>query len=245
VTRYRLTVEYDGTGFVGWQRQSNGPTVQQVLEEAVTAFCGEVTVVQGAGRTDAGVHATGQVAHVDIARSDDAETVAAALNYYLRPVPVAVLAASVVDTGFHARFSAVGRRYHYSILNRRARPALDRDRVWWIPAPLDAAAMHAAAQLLVGKHDFTSFRAANCQARSPIRTLSRLDVSRDGDVISIDAAAPSFLYHQVRNLAGTLKLVGEGKWQAADVETALAARDRAAGGPTAPPGGLCLTGVEY
>jgi tRNA pseudouridine38-40 synthase len=245
VTRYRLTVEYDGTGFVGWQRQKNGLSVQQALEEAVTAFCGETALVQGAGRTDAGVHATGQVAHVDIARPTDTDTVAAALNFHLRPAPIVVLAADIVDERFHARFSAVGRSYRYRILNRRTLPALDRDRVWWVSIPLDAAAMHQAAQILVGKHDFTSFRAASCQAKSPVRTLSRLDVSRDGQMIVITAAAPSFLHHQVRNLAGTLKLVGEGKWQAADVAAALAAHDRAAAGPTAPPGGLCLTAVVY
>ena len=245
MTRYRLTIEYDGTPFVGWQRQANGMSVQQALEEAVTAFCGETVLVQGAGRTDAGVHAAGQVAHVDIARETDAETVVAAVNFHLRPAPVVVLDAAAVGDGFHARFSAVGRCYRYRILNRRPKPALDRDRVWWVPVPLDAAAMHAAAQLLVGKHDFTSFRAAACQAKSPVKTLDRLDVARDGDAIIVEAAAPSFLHHQVRNLVGTLKLVGEGKWTAADVADALAARDRMAGGPTAPAGGLYLVAVRY
>lgn len=245
MTRYRLTIEYDGTPFVGWQRQATGMSVQQALEEAVTAFCGEVTLVQGAGRTDAGVHAAGQVAHVDIARPTDAETVCAALNFHLRPAPIVVLAAAAVDASFHARFSAVGRLYRYRILNRRATPALDRDRVWWVPRPLDAAAMHDAAQALVGTHDFTSYRAAHCQANSPVKTLHRLEVARDGEAIRIEAAAPSFLHHQVRNIVGTLKLVGEGKWRVGDVAAALAARDRAAAGPTAPACGLYLVEVRY
>ena len=245
MTRYRLTVEYDGTGFVGWQRQDNGPSVQQALEEAVTAFCGESATVQGAGRTDSGVHATGQVAHVDIVRDTDADTVCDALNFHLRPAPIAVLDAVAVGDDFHARFSATGRRYRYRILNRRPMPTLDRDRVWWVPVALDAAAMHAAAQTLVGRHDFTTFRAAICQAKSPFKTLQRLDVARVGDDIVVEAAARSFLHHQVRNMVGTLKLVGEGKWTAADLAGALAARDRAAGGPTAPAAGLYLTEVVY
>lgn len=245
MTRWRLTVEYDGTGFVGWQRQDNGPSVQQALEEAVAAFCGETVLVQGAGRTDSGVHATGQVAHVDIVRETDADTVADAINFHLRPAPVAVLDAIAVDDAFHARFSATGRRYRYRILNRRPMPTLERNRVWWVPVPLDAASMHAAAQVLVGKHDFTSFRAAICQAKSPVKTLERLDVARHGDEIVIEAAAPSFLHHQVRNMAGTLKRVGEGKWRTEDVAAALAARDRSAAGQTAPPDGLYLTEVLY
>jgi tRNA pseudouridine38-40 synthase len=245
MTRYALTLEYDGTPFVGWQRQDNGPSVQQALEEAVAAFCGEFATVQGAGRTDAGVHATGQVAHVDIARATDAETVCDALNFHLRPAPIVVLTARTVADEFHARFSAVGRRYRYRVLNRRAMPTLDRDRVWWVPVPLDAAAMAAAARVLVGKHDFTTFRAAICQAKSPVRTLDRLDVACDGDEIHVEAAAPSFLHHQVRNIVGTLKLVGEGKWKPADVVVALAARDRRAGGPTAPPSGLYLAEIVY
>jgi tRNA pseudouridine38-40 synthase len=245
VTRYRLTVEYDGTGFVGWQRQDNGPSVQQALEEAVTAFCGESATVQGAGRTDSGVHATGQVAHVDIARDTDADTVCDALNFHLRPAPIAVLDAVAVGDDFHARFSATGRRYRYRILNRRPMPTLDRDRVWWVPVSLDATAMHAAAQTLVGRHDFTTFRAAICQAKSPVKTLQRLDVTRVGADIVVEAAARSFLHHQVRNMVGTLKLVGEGKWTPADLAGALAARDRAAGGPTAPAAGLYLTEVVY
>ena len=245
MTRYRLTVEYDGTGFVGWQRQDNGPSVQQALEEAVTAFCGESATVQGAGRTDSGVHATGQVAHVDIARDTDADTVCDALNFHLRPAPIAVLDAVAVGDDFHARFSATGRRYRYRILNRRPMPTLDRDRVWWVPVSLDATAMHAAAQTLVGRHDFTTFRAAICQAKSPVKTLQRFDVTRVGADIVVEAAARSFLHHQVRNMVGTLKLVGEGKWSADDVARALAARDRAKGGPTAIPSGLCLVEVTY
>ncbi len=245
MTRYRLTVEYDGTPFVGWQRQANGPSVQQALEEAVTAFCGETATVQGAGRTDAGVHALGQVAHVDIARETEADTVRKALNHLVRPAPIVVLASEAVADDFHARFSAIGRRYRYRILNRRAMPALDRNRVWWVPVPLDAAAMHEAAQVLIGTHDFSSFRAARCQAKSPLKTLDRLDVARDGNGIAVEAAARSFLHHQVRNIVGTLKLVGEGKWRAGDVADALNARDRSAGGPTAPAEGLYLTSVEY
>lgn len=245
MTRYRLTLEYDGTPFVGWQRQDNGPSVQQALEEAVFKFCGERVTVQGAGRTDAGVHAAGQVAHVDIARESDAGTVCDALNFHLRPAPIVVLDAAAAGSRFHARFSATGRRYRYRILNRRAMPALDRNRVWWVPAPLDAPAMHAAAQLLVGHHDFTSFRASICQAKSPVKTLDRLDVMRHGAEIVVEAAALSFLHHQVRNMVGTLKLVGEGKWQVDDVAAALAARDRAAAGPAAPAAGLYLTAVLY
>lgn len=245
MTRYRLTLEYDGTPFVGWQRQANGPSVQQALEEAVTAFCGERAGVMGAGRTDAGVHALGQAAHVDIARKTDAETVRNALNFHLRPAPVIVLDAVPVGDDFHARFSATGRRYRYRILNRRAMPALERNRVWWLQVPLDAVAMHEAAQRLVGHHDFSTFRATVCQAKSPVKTLDRLDVMRHGDEISVEAAARSFLHHQVRNLVGTLKLVGEGKWSADDVARALEARDRVAGGPTAPAEGLYLIDVAY
>ena len=243
--RYKLTIEYDGRDFVGWQRQDNGPSVQAALEAAVHAFCGEQVLVQGAGRTDAGVHALGQVAHVDFLRPHTTKTVRAAINHHVQLAAVAVLAAEEVDAAFHARFSATGRRYRYRILNRRAPPALDRGRVWWVPAPLDAAAMQAAAAVLPGRHDFTSFRAVQCQAASPVKTLDRLEVERVGAEIVVTAAARSFLHRQVRNMVGTLKLAGEGKWTAADVAAALAARDRARAGPTAPAQGLYLEAVVY
>jgi len=245
VTRFRLTLEYDGAGFVGWQRQDNGPSVQQALEDAVFAFCGERVTAVAAGRTDAGVHALGQVVHLDIARAVAVETVRDAVNYHLRPAPIAVLAVEAAAADFHARFSAVERAYLYRIVNRRAPLALDRGRAWGVAAPLDAAAMAEAARALVGRHDFTSFRAASCQAASPVKTLDVLEVARAGDEVRVAARARSFLHHQVRNMVGTLKLVGEGKWSAADVAAALAARDRSAAGPTAPPGGLYLVEVRY
>jgi len=245
VTRFRLTLEYDGAGFVGWQRQDNGPSVQQALEDAVFAFCGERVTAVAAGRTDAGVHALGQVVHLDIARAVAVETVRDAVNYHLRPAPIAVLAVEAAAADFHARFSAVERAYLYRIVNRRAPLALDRGRAWGVAAPLDAAAMAEAARALVGRHDFTSFRAASCQAASPVKTLDVLEVARAGAEVRVAARARSFLHHQVRNMVGTLKLVGEGKWSAADVAAALAARDRSAAGPTAPPGGLYLVEVRY
>jgi tRNA pseudouridine38-40 synthase len=245
VTRYRITVEYDGGGFVGWQRQANGPSVQAALEEAVRRFCGETVLVEGAGRTDAGVHALGQVAHFDLAKDTTADTVMKAVNFHLKPAPVAVLAAEAVADDFHARFSAVKRGYLYCIGNRRAPLALERGHAWFVPQPLDAAAMHEAAQVLVGNHDFTSFRASECQAQSPVKTLDLLTVTRVGEAIEVRAAARSFLHHQVRNFVGSLKLVGEGRWTAADLRAALEARDRSAAGPTAPACGLYLTEVGY
>jgi tRNA pseudouridine38-40 synthase len=245
MTRYRLLVEYDGGGFVGWQRQDNGPSVQAAIEAAVLKFCGETVTAFAAGRTDAGVHALGQVVHLDIAKVTTPEVVRNALNAHLRPAPVAVLDAVAVPDAFHARFSAVSRTYLYRIVNRRAPLALDRGRAWLVQAPLDAAAMHAAARRLVGRHDFTTFRAALCQAASPVKTLDALAVAQDGAEIRVHAKARSFLHHQVRNMVGTLKLVGEGKWTADDVSAALAARDRARGGPTAPPDGLYLVAVGY
>lgn len=243
--RFKLTIEYDGGPFVGWQRQDNGPSIQASLEDAVRGYCQVNAIVYGAGRTDAGVHALGQVAHIDIPRDDSPHVVVKALNAHLRPKPIAVLSAEKVGDDFHARFSAIERAYEYRILNRRAYPALDAGRVWWVGHPLDAAAMHAAAQLLLGTHDFTSFRAAECQAESPVKTLDQLDVSQHADAIVVTARARSFLHHQVRNLVGTLKLVGEGKWTARDVVVALEAKSRAAAGPTAPPDGLYLTRVKY
>ncbi len=243
--RYKLTIEYDGTPFVGWQAQDNGISVQSVLTDAIAAFAGERVAVQGAGRTDAGVHALGQVAHVDLAKDWDVDNVRDAINFHLRPQPVAVLAAEQVAESFDARFSAIKRHYRYRIVNRRADLTLDLNRAWRVPRPLDGAAMHAAAQKLVGRHDFTTFRAAECQAKSPIKTLDRLDVARDGDELRITAAARSFLQHQVRSMVGSLVHVGEGKWSADDLAAALAARDRTACGQVAPPHGLYLVRVEY
>jgi tRNA pseudouridine38-40 synthase len=243
--RYKLTIEYDGTPFVGWQVQDGGHSVQGVLTEAIAAFSGERTVVGGAGRTDAGVHALAQVAHVDLAKAWDGDTVRDALNAHLRPHPIAVLAAEQVADDFDARFSARRRHYVYRIVNRRADLALDQLRAWRLPRPLDAAAMHAAAQRLIGKHDFTTFRAAECQAKSPVKTLDRLDVTRDGDELRVAATARSFLHNQVRSMVGSLVHVGEGKWSGDDLAAALAARDRARCGQVAPPHGLYLVRVEY
>ena len=243
--RYKLILEYHGGPFVGWQRQANGPSVQQALEEAIQRFCGEAVRTTCAGRTDAGVHAAGQVAHVDLTRDWPADTVRDAVNFHLRPQPVAVLAAAQVTEDFDARHSALRRHYRYRIVNRRAPLTVDRGLAWHIVEPLDEALMHAAAQCLVGRHDFTSFRAAECQAASPVKTLDRLDVTRSGDKIVIEARARSFLHHQVRNMVGTLRLVGRGRWTPDDVARALAARDRAAGGPTAPPDGLCFLAADY
>jgi tRNA pseudouridine38-40 synthase len=243
--RYKLTVEYDGTGLVGWQRQANGLSVQAVLETAVERFCGKRVIVHGAGRTDAGVHALAQTAHLDLAREASPDVIRNALNHHVKPVAITVRAVEGVADSFDARRSARGRVYLYRILNRRSPPALERGRVWHVGARLDPEAMQAAAQLLVGKHDFTSFRDTLCQAKSPVKTLDALDVRQSGEEIRIEARARSFLHHQVRNMVGTLKLVGAGKWRAGDVAAALAARDRRAGGPTAPPQGLYLVEVIY
>jgi len=243
--RYKLLIEYDGAPFAGWQIQAGQPTVQGVLAAAVEAFCGEKVSVSGAGRTDAGVHALGQVAHVDLGKDWDSDTVRDALTAQLRPHPVAVLAAERVADDFDARFSARARHYLYRIVNRRADLALDRGRAWRVPRPLDAAAMHRAAQGLIGKHDFTTFRAAECQAKSPVKTLDRLEVERGGEEIRVFASARSFLHHQVRSMVGSLALVGEGRWSAEDLAAALAARDRSACGPIAPPDGLYLVRVDY
>ena len=243
--RYRIVVEYDGTPFAGWQRQDNGPSVQAALEEAIFRLSGEEVTVTGAGRTDAGVHARGQQAHFDLQKEFPPETVRDALNAHLRPAPIAVIAARLAAADFHARFSAVARHYEYRILSRRAPPALDRDQVWHVARALDARAMHEAAQILVGQHDFTTFRSVQCQAKSPIKTLDRLDISQRGDEIVCRASARSFLHHQVRSMVGSLKRVGEGKWAARDLARALAARDRTACGPVAPPEGLTLIRVDY
>jgi tRNA pseudouridine38-40 synthase len=243
--RYKLILEYDGTGLVGWQRQAEGVSVQQVLETAAERFCGERVTVHGAGRTDAGVHALGQAAHLDLPREASPEVIRNALNHHVKPAAVAVLAVERVAESFDARRSARGRVYLYRILNRRPPPALERGRVWHVGPRLDAEAMQEAAGLLLGKHDFTTFRDSLCQAKSPVKTLDALEVSRAGDEIRVEARARSFLHHQVRNMVGTLKLVGAGKWRIGDVARALEARDRRAGGPTAPAEGLYLVEVVY
>lgn len=243
--RYRLIIEYDGGPFVGFQHQANGMSVQQAIEEAIEKFCGEKVRLFGAGRTDAGVHARGQVVHFDIDRDADAGTVQGALNFHLLPAPVAVLEATKVSEEFHARFGATARHYEYLIINRRAPLTIDAGTAWHVPTPLDADAMHVAAQQLVGTHDFTTFRAARCQAKSPVKTLDVLDVERSGDQITVRAQARSFLHHQVRSMVGTLARVGEGKWTADDVKQALEARNRTALGLNAPAEGLTLMRVLY
>ena len=243
--RYRLTIEYDGRPFCGWQRQAGDLSVQQVLEEAIVRFSGETAVTQAAGRTDAGVHALGQGVHFDLEREWDPFKVREALNFHTKPHPVAILTADRVGEAFEARFSAIARHYEYRILNRRARPALDSGKVWHVPMVLDADAMHGAAQRILGKHDFSTFRASECQAKSPERTLDVFDVRREAEVIVVTAKARSFLHSQVRSMVGSLKLVGEGKWTASDFRAALDARDRSRCGPLAPPDGLYLTKVDY
>ncbi len=243
--RYRVTVEYDGGAFAGFQAQADQPSIQGALEAAILAFCGETVRVHAAGRTDAGVHASGQVIHFDLAREHAPDVVAGALNAHLAPAPIAVLDAALADEAFHARFSAVGRRYLYRILNRRAPPALERGRVWRVKAPLEAGAMHAAAQVLVGRHDFSTFRDAACQAASPVKTLDVAEVSRQGEEVRLAFAARSFLHRQVRSMVGSLVEVGRGRWTPEDLAAALQARDRGACGPVAPAEGLCLVSVAY
>jgi tRNA pseudouridine38-40 synthase len=243
--RYRLTIEYDGTPYVGFQAQAALPTVQAKIERAVTAFCGETVRIAAAGRTDTGVHATGQVIHVDLAKAWPAQVVMNALNAHLVPEPIAILEACEVVDDFHARFSALGRRYLYRILNRTGRAALDLGRVWHIKAPLDAEAMNVAAQALVGRHDFTTFRDAACQAASPVKTLDAARVWREGEEVRLVFAARSFLHRQVRSMAGSLAEVGLGRWTREDFSDALNACDRARCGPVAPAAGLCLTAVDY
>ena len=243
--RYKLIIEYDGTPFSGWQIQDNAPTVQGALEQAVKAICGEDVRVNGAGRTDAGVHALAQVAHCDIAKHFVPGRLRDGLNAHLRPHPIGVLAAEVVPDNFEARFSAIKRHYLYRITNTRANLALDIGRTWRVPRRLDADAMHQAAQRLLGKHDFTTFRDTECQAKSPEKTLDQLDVVRRGDAVSILTSARSFLHSQVRSMVGSLVWVGEGRWSADDLAAALAARNRAACGPVAPPQGLYLVKVDY
>ncbi len=243
--RYALLIEYDGRPFAGWQRQAGQPSVQAAVEEATVRFTGATATVHCAGRTDAGVHALGQVAHVDLDRDWPADTVAAALSFHLKPLPVVVLAAALVPGDFNARTSAIRRRYRYRIVNRRPRLALADGRAWHVGPVLDVAAMQGGAAALIGHHDFSSFRASHCQARSPVKTLDRLDIGREDESILIVAEARSFLHHQVRNMVGTLVLVGQGQWAPERVGQALAARDRRAAGPTAPSVGLYLVGVDY
>ncbi len=245
MTRYRLTLEYDGTDFVGWQRQTSGLSIQEALETAIEAFTGARTNAVAAGRTDAGVHASGQVVHAEIARPSDARVVRLALNHHLKPLPISILEAAPVGPDFHARFSAVRRHYRYRILNRPSPPALERNRVWWVPLALDLEAIGKAAAQIAGHHDFSSFRAAGCQAKSPVKTLERLEVKTSGEEIHLELSAQSFLHNQVRIIAGTLRWIGSGRWPADAIPEILAARDRRAAGPTAPPQGLCLTAVDY
>jgi len=243
--RYKITIEYDGGPFVGWQMQANGASVQAALAAAIRAFSGEAVEVRGAGRTDAGVHARGQVAHFDLAKAMRPDQIREAINHHLKPAPVAVLACEAVAADFDARFSATRREYEYILINRRAPLTLDAGRAWRVPPPLDAQAMHDAAQVLTGKHDFTTFRSVQCQARSPVKTLDWLEVMRAGERITIHASARSFLHHQVRSIVGSLKLVGEGKWSRDDLEAALEAQKRSACGPVAPACGLYLVSVGY
>jgi tRNA pseudouridine38-40 synthase len=245
VTRWRLTIEYDGEPFMGWQRQEHGPSVQQSLEEALERMTGEKAAFTAAGRTDAGVHALAMTAHADVTKAVTAHRLREGLNALVRPAPISVLAVEEVADDWHARFSCVGRRYRYRILNRRAPPALDAGKVWHIAVPLGVEAMQAAAELLVGRHDFTTFRSAQCQSDSPLKTLDRLDVSRDGQEIHVEAAARSFLHHQVRSMVGCLALVGRGQWAPEDIGEALEARDRAALGLNAPPHGLYFVEAVY
>ncbi len=243
--RYKLTIEYDGSDFVGWQRQVNGPSVQAAVEAAIRRFCGANVTIRAAGRTDAGVHALGQVVHADIEGTHPPSVVRDAMNFHLRPLPIAIVAAEIAPPGFDARLSAVARAYRYRIINRVAPPAIARNRVWHVATPLNAAAMRRAARGLIGRHDFTTYRSSACQARSPVKTLDRLDVVRRGGEIIIEARARSFLHHQVRSMVGSLKRVGEGKWPEDEIVAALMARDRRRTGPTAPACGLTLVEIDY
>jgi tRNA pseudouridine38-40 synthase len=245
MTRFRLTVEYDGRPFMGWQRQPHGPSVQAAIEDAARAITGEEIILHAAGRTDAGVHAEAMAAHLDVSKALTAFRLMEGINAKLRPFPVAILDCAEVADDWHARFSCIGRRYLYRIINRRAPLALDRGRAWRVPQPLDSDAMHAAAQLLVGHHDFTTFRSIHCQSASPVKTLDSLDVRRFGEEIEIAASARSFLHHQVRSMVGCLMMVGRGQWSAANLKAALEAKDRTALGFNAPPDGLYFVEARY
>ncbi len=245
MTRFAFTIEYDGSPYMGWQRQSHGATVQQSIEEAIAKVCGEESAVHAAGRTDAGVHALAMRAHADIAKDIEPFRLMEALNAVMRPAPIAILDCEIMADDWHARFSCLGRAYEYRIANRRAPLALEANRAWRLPQALDAAAMHEAAQCLIGKHDFTTFRSAHCQSESPVKSLDRLDVRREGDHVIVEAAARSFLHHQVRSMVGCLAHVGMGRWTAADLKAALEAKDRAALAFNAPPDGLYFVGAIY
>ena len=245
VTRFALTLEFDGGPFIGLQRQDHGPSVQQAVEEAVHAVTGETVTMHSAGRTDSGVHALAMRSHVEIAKAIEPFRLMEALNAHLRPNPIAVTACEVKPGDWHARFSCIGRRYLYRIANRRAPLTLEKGRAWHVGKPLDVAAMHRAAQVLVGSHDFTTFRSVHCQAKDPVKTLDRLAVRREGDLVLVEAAARSFLHHQVRSMVGTLALVGQGQWAVEDVARALEARDRAELGLNAPPEGLYFVEALY
>ena len=256
MTRYKLTIEYVGTDYAGWQRQEEGgpKTIQGEIEAAIQAFSGQETTIQCAGRTDAGVHAWGQIAHVDLdklSKPMEPFEITKAINAHLRPQPISVLNTEIVDEEFHARFTAKNKLYVYRILNRQSFPAIEQGRVWHIRRPLDVTAMQEASKALIGKYDFSTFRDSECQAKNPVRTLDRLEITvhdydlHGGAEIRIEAEAQSFLHHMVRNIVGTLTLVGEGKWSAADLQKALEAQDRTKGGPTAPAGGLYLKRIDY
>lgn len=245
MTRFAFTVEFDGRPFMGWQRQAHGPSVQQAIEDALFAVTGERAIIHAAGRTDAGVHGLAMRAHAEIEKDIPPFRLMEAVNARLRPDPVAILACEAMPNDWHARFSCVGRSYVYHIANRRAPLTFDKGLMWRVIQPLDAGAMHEAAQILVGLHDFTTFRSAHCQAHSPVKTLDRLAVERDGDRIAIHAAARSFLHHQVRSMVGCLAMVGMGRWSADDLRTALDAKDRAALGLNAPPDGLYFVRATY
>jgi tRNA pseudouridine38-40 synthase len=245
MTRFRLTVEFDGRPYMGWQRQAHGPSVQQAIEDAAHQVTGEAAAVQAAGRTDAGVHAIAMTAHIEVTKEITPFRLMEALNALMKPQPIAILACEAVADDWHARFSCLGRSYVYRIVNRRAPLALEAGRAWRIARPLDEGAMHEAAQALVGLHDFTTFRSAHCQAESPVKTLDRLDVRREGDAVLVEAAARSFLHHQVRSMVGCLAMVGQGQWSAAELKAALEAKDRAALGLNAPPDGLYFVTALY
>jgi tRNA pseudouridine38-40 synthase len=245
MTRWKITLEYDGTAYCGWQRQAHDLSIQQIVEEAIEKFSGEQVTLHVAGRTDAGVHACAQVAHFDLAKETDGDTVRDAVNFHVKPHRVAVLKAEAVDNDFHARFGARGRSYRYIIVNRRAPLALLADHAWHVPKPLSIEPMQQAAQLLIGQHDFSTFRAQNCQANSPIKTLDVLEIKKEDEQLIFSTRARSFLYHQVRNMVGTLVMVGNGQWSVEQFKSAFEARDRKAGGPTAPAHGLYFWGVEY